>query len=174
MKMAFLLCVLAFGFEMASAQTDTGGLMAAAGDVSKCADIGAIRSVEKIVEEWKTGYNTGNAAKVAALYTEDADYLTQHFAAGIVHGRASIQAYVQRGVDAGYRIDSLRIISVGCSGGLMYTVARYDATNAGQKVFGVNLVVLRRSGSGWRIVAHEAAVPDPSTAIQHLDIPNSR
>jgi len=172
MKVAQLFCVLIFSCGIVFAQGSGGKVLADPEGPDKCPGKGAIRAVEQIVEDWKTGYNSGNAAKMAALYTEDANYLTQHFAAGIVHGRSSIQAYVQRGVDAGYRIDSLRAISIGCSGDLTYTVARYDATNAGQKVFGVNLVVLRRNGSRWLIVAHEAAVPDPATAIQHLDIPS--
>lgn len=60
------------------------------------------------------------------------------------------------------------------SGDLMYTVARYEATNAGQRAFGVNLVVVRRIGNTWRIVAHEAAVSDPATAVQSLDLPSHR
>lgn len=80
---------------------------------------------------------------------------------------------MQRGVDVGYDIDALRILSVGCSGDLMYTVTRYDATNAGQKAFGVNLVVVRRTGKNWFIVAHKSTAPDPATAIQHLDVPVS-
>ncbi|HUX11193.1 MAG TPA: nuclear transport factor 2 family protein [Terriglobia bacterium] len=120
---------------------------------------------------WKGGYNGGDADKVAALYAEDAFYLTQHFATGIVHGLANIKAYVKRGIDAGYHLDSLQIISVDCSGdNMFYAITRYDATNAGQKVFGVNLVVAKRDAGGWRIVAHEAAVPDPATAVQRLDV----
>jgi ketosteroid isomerase-like protein len=51
-----------------------------------------------ILERWKDAYKASQAAQVSALYTEDAYYLTQHFASGIIHGRADIQAYVQRGV----------------------------------------------------------------------------
>ncbi len=174
MRITPILCVLAFGCGMVFAQGSGGRALAIPAGGDKCADQAAINAAKQIVDAWKSGYNGGNAAGVAALYSEDAFYLTQHFASGIVHGRAGIQAYVQRGVDAGYRIDSLQIVSVGCSGDLMYTVARYEANNAGEKVFGVNLVVVRRSGSDWRIVAHEAAVPDPGTAIQRLDIPSSR
>lgn len=128
----------------------------------------------RIAEQWKDGYNNGHAADVAALYAEDATYLTQHFATGIVQGRAAIQAYVQRGVDAKYHIDSIQVLSTVCSGDLAYTTGRYESTNAGQKAFGVNLVVLRKIGGKWLIVAHESAVPDPATAIQHLDIPATR
>jgi ketosteroid isomerase-like protein len=131
-------------------------------------------ALSKIAEQWKDGYNNGHAANVAALYAEDATYLTQHFATGIVQGRAAIQAYVQRGVDARYHIDCIQVLSIVCSGNLAYTIARYESTNGGQKAFGVNLVVLKKIGGKWLIVAHESAVPDPATAIQHLDIPRGR
>jgi len=130
-------------------------------------------AIRQIAEEWKVGYNTGNAAKVASLYADDAYYLTQHFVTGIVHGRADIRAYVQCGVDAGYHIDSIQIIRTDCSGDLAYAVGRYESTNAGQKAFGVNVVVLKKTRGRWLIVAHESAVPNPSTAIQRLDPPSA-
>ena len=130
-------------------------------------------SLRKIAELWKDGYNKGDAAAVAALYTEDAYYLTQHFITGILHGRARIQAYVQRGVDARYQIDSIEVISLDCSGDFAYTVGQYKSTNAGQKALGVNIVVLKKIDGKWLIVAHESAVPDPATAIQSLDSPKA-
>ena len=124
--------------------------------------------MKQIAEDWKDGYNQGDARKVAALYTADAYYLTQHFITGIVHGRSEIQAYVQRGVDAGYHLDSIEILAMDCSTDLSYSIARYQSTNAGQKAFGVNVVVAKRNGDKWFIVAHESAVPDAATAIQSL------
>jgi uncharacterized protein (TIGR02246 family) len=135
---------------------------------SSSADAMAIRS---IADHWRDAYNSGSAAEVADLYAADADYLTQHFITGIIHGRRAIQAYVQRGVDAHYHIDSIQIISMGCSGDIAYTVGRYKSTNAGRKAMGVNLVVLRKIKGRWLIVAHEAAVPDPATAVRHLNLP---
>lgn len=136
-----------------------------------CNDPAAVQAAQQIVDAWKDGYNGGDPARVAGLYSADAYYLTQHFATGIIHGRDAIQAYVKLGVDAKYHIDALRILTVGCTAEMMYVVTRYDATNAGQTAFGVNLVVLRKDAQRWLIVAHEAAVPDPATAVQHLDLP---
>lgn len=119
--------------------------------------------------QWKDSYNNKDTDGVASLYSEDAYYLTQHFASGVVHPRAKIQAYVQRGVDAGYHIDSIEMLSLECSGDFAYTITRYRATNSGEKAMGVNLVVLRKIAGKWLIVAHEAAVPDPNTAVQGLD-----
>lgn len=127
-------------------------------------------ALRKIPEEWQRHYNNGNAAGVAALYTEDAYYLTQHFATGIVHGRAAIQAYVQIGVYAHYRVDSIEVLAISCSKGMAYVIDRYTSMNAGQQAVGVNLVVLRKIEDKWLIVAHEAAVPDPATAIRQLSL----
>ncbi|MBE0651340.1 MAG: nuclear transport factor 2 family protein [Bacteroidales bacterium] len=128
------------------------------------------QAISAIIHQWQNGYNNGNAEKVAMLYTPDAWYLTQHFITGIVQGRAAIQAYVQRGVDARYHIDSIRILKLQHSGDFAYVIDRYDATNGDRKDFGLNLVVLRKIKGHWFIVAHEAAVPDMANAVKKLDI----
>lgn len=127
------------------------------------------QSILRVSEQWKDGYNSGQAEKVAALYSDDAYYLTQHYITGIVHGRRNIQAYVQRGVDAHYHVDSIDTLSVDCSKDFAYAITRYQSTNAGQKALGVNIVVLKKVNNEWKIVAHEAAVPDPETAVRELD-----
>ena len=91
---------------------------------------------------------------------------------GILHGRLDIQAYVQRGIDAKYRIDSIQTVYVERSADFAYTIGHYESTNAGQKAYGVNVVVLRKEAGRWLIGAHEAAVPDPATAIQRLGTPS--
>jgi uncharacterized protein (TIGR02246 family) len=126
-------------------------------------------ALRQVSVQWKDAYNNKDAARVASLYTDDAYYLTQHFVDGIVHPRANIQAYVQRGVDAGYLVDSIEILVLTCVGDLSYTITRYRSTNGPDKAMGVNLVVLRKLEGKWRIVAHEAAVPDPATAVQTLN-----
>lgn len=129
------------------------------------------QAVRQIAQDFKNGYNAGDAAKVAALYIEDATYMTQHYVTGFVQGRARIQAYVQKGVDAKYKIESIEVLSSGCSRDMAYAIARYQAINNGEKAFGVNLLVLRKIKGKWMIVAHEAAVPDPANAVKTLDVP---
>jgi hypothetical protein len=75
---------------------------------------------------------------------------------------------VQRGVDARYHIDSIDILATQCSGDFAFAITRYHSTNAGRNDIGVNLVVLSETNGQWMIVAHEAAVPDPATAVQRL------
>lgn len=137
---------------------------------SHCSLAADDRAVEQISQDWKDGYNNGDAPKVAALYTDDAYYLTQHFATGVVHGRAAIQAYVKLGTDAHYRLDKIEIVQKHCSGDFAYAITRYESTNAGVKAFGVNLVLMKKIDGKWKIVAHESAVPDPATAVQKLPV----
>lgn len=131
-----------------------------------CAVSADDRALREIPERWREAYNEGNASRVAALYAEDAYYLTQHFVTGTLRGRAEIQAYVQRGVDAKYRIDSIEVLGTQCSGDFAYAITRYKSTNSGRNDVGVNLVVLRKREGQWMIVAHEAAMPDPAWAVQ--------
>jgi uncharacterized protein (TIGR02246 family) len=114
-------------------------------------------ALARVAEEWKTAYNGKDAAAVASLYTADGYYVSAHI---VAHGRSDIQAYFQRGIDAGGRIDSIHILASGHSGDLAYTVGTYEATNAGQKVRGRNVIVLRKVGDTWRMVAHETVVAD--------------
>ena len=137
---------------------------------NRCSVPAIEKAIQEAAQEWKDGYNSGNPDAVAALYAEDATYLTQHFATGIVHGRPAIRAYVKRGTDAKYRIDSITVLATDCSRHFAYAITRYHSTNAAQSAFGLNLVVMRKIKDKWLIVAHEAAVPDPSTAIQSLDV----
>ena len=113
--------------------------------------------VRKVAEDWKTAYNGKDASAVAALYAPDGYYVSAHV---VAHGRTEIQAYFQRGIDAGGHIDAIQILSSGRSGDLAYTVGTYEATNAGQKVRGRNVVVVRKIAGRWLMVAHETVVAD--------------
>lgn len=135
---------------------------------SRCVTAADDQAIATIADTWKEAYNAGDAARVAALYTPDAYYLTQHYVDGVVHPRPFIQAYVQHGVDAHYQIDSIETLFTVCSGDVAYAITRYRSTNGDQKAMGVNLVVMRKVKGKWLIAAHESAVPDPATAIQSL------
>ena len=162
MASTFLLCALASLAQDSAAQEQ------------RCTIAGINRAIGDIIESWKNGYNAGNPEKVAALYAPNATYLTQHFVTGVVYGRAAIKAYVKKGTDARYRIDTIKLLASDCSAEFAYAVTRYESTNADQKAFGLNLVVLQKINGKWLIVAHESAVPDPATAIQSLEVPTAR
>jgi len=161
----FFLLAFPFSYGQSNLTSSSGNMK------TENADIKAIRAV---IQQWQDGYNSGQAAKVAALYTQDAYYLTQHYFSGIIHGRDSIQAYVQLGVDAKYHIDSIRIKELHVDENFAYVITRYYSLNGGVKAFGVNLVVLKRIHGKWMIKAHEAAVPDPKEAIRELNLRNNQ
>jgi dienelactone hydrolase/ketosteroid isomerase-like protein len=117
-------------------------------------DDAALRGV---AQAWKDAYNGGDAPRVASLYAEDGQYLSAHIGA---RGREAIRAYFQRGIDAGGHIDDLTVLDGGSVGTLGYVAGTYAANNAGQKVDGRILLVLRRCGDAWLIVAHEVVVRD--------------
>ena len=118
---------------------------------------GAEAALRNVAAAWQAAYNAKDAKAVAALYTPDAYYVSAHV---VAHGRQEIEAYFKRGIDGGGRIDAIGILTTGQSGELAYWVGTYDATNAGQKVHGRNVVVARRVSGKWLIVAHESAAAD--------------
>ena len=113
--------------------------------------------MEGIAENWRNAYNAGDASKVAALYTEDAYYLSAHI---LAHGREAIKKYWQRGITAGGHIDFIRPLTTFSSGELAYSAGTYQATNAGTTVDGRILLVLRKIKGKWLIAAHETVVRD--------------
>ena len=110
-----------------------------------------------VPQQWMAAYNAKDAAAVASLYTPDGYYVSAHV---VAHGRPEIQSSFQRGIDAGGHIDTIQILSSGRSGDMAYTVGTYEATNAGVKVRGRNVVVLRKVGDAWLMAAHETVVAD--------------
>jgi ketosteroid isomerase-like protein len=125
-----------------------------AGTFAPTVDEAALR---RLAETWVTSYNAGEAAQVAALYTEDGYYLSAHI---LAHGRKAIEAYWQRGIAAGGHLDFVRPLKVFCSGDLGYFAGTYQATNAGVTVDGRILIVARKIEGRWLMAAHETVVRD--------------
>ena len=115
------------------------------------------QATDRIAEDWKDAYNAGDAAKVAALYTEDGYYLSAHI---LAHGRKEIEAYWRRGILAGGHVDFIQPLTVFASGELGYTAGTYQATNAGVTVDGRILLVFKKINGKWLIAAHETVVRD--------------
>ena len=115
------------------------------------------QAVLKVAEEWKAAYNAKDAAAVAALYTADA-YLR-------FRARRGRWAAGDPGLlPAGYRCwgahrqhSDSRQQPVGRTG---VHGRDLEATNAGQKVRGRNVVVVRKVGGRWLLAAHDSVVAD--------------
>lgn len=91
--------------------------------------------IRQISEDWIRFYNAGDAAKVAALYTDDGYYLSAHI---LAHGRQAIQAYWERGIKPGGHIEFIKPLTVYYAGDLAYCPGTYQATD------GRILIVLRK------------------------------
>jgi uncharacterized protein (TIGR02246 family) len=114
----------------------------------------------RLANEWKDAYNSKDPERLAALYAEDADYISSHVPGLVARGRASIRANFQKGIEAGGHVDAVRILTSRISCDLAYLVSVYEATNNGQKVSGRNLIALRKLGGKWLIVSHMTVVPE--------------
>jgi len=114
-------------------------------------------SIRQVSEDWIRFYNAGDATKVAALYADDGYYLSAHI---LAHGRRAIQAYWERGIQAGGHIDFIKPLTIYYTGDLGYCAGTYQATNAGMKVDGRILIVLRKVDGKWKMAAHETVVRD--------------
>ncbi len=118
------------------------------------ADEAAIRQIS---EDWIRFYDAGDAAKVAALYTDDGYYLSAHI---LAYGTQAIRAYWERGIKAGGHIDFVKPLTLYYTGDLGYYAGTYQATNAGVTVDGRVLIVLKKVNGKWRMAAHETVVRD--------------
>ncbi|MGP6158960.1 MAG: YybH family protein [Vulcanimicrobiaceae bacterium] len=151
MKTAFVLFAsLCIALPFAAPQTPSPKPHGAEPQIS--ADESAIRQVS---EDWIRFYNAGDAAKVAALYTDDGYYLSAHI---LAQGRQAIEAYWERGIQAGGHIDFIKPLTLYYTGDLAYCAGTYQATNAGVTVDGRILIVLRKVSGKWLMAAHETVV----------------
>ncbi len=99
-------------------------------------------------------FNRGDAAAVAALYTEDATLLPP--GADILTGRRAAQARWQAAYDTGARNLSLDPVSVETWGDAAREIGRFTLDVPGQggetaRVEGKYVVVWKRTAEGWRL-----------------------
>lgn len=113
-----------------------------------------------LADDWKNTYNSGDAPRLGAMYSEDAEYVSPYVAGLLIRGRDVVQANFRRGMESGGRIDSVTIISSRVSGDMAYLVCRYDATNSGQRVNGRNVLIAKKTDGRWLIVVHASVVRD--------------
>ena len=117
-----------------------------------------LAAVKKIRETWVQEFNAGHADKVAALYADEAVLMRKN---GTVHNRESIQADLDRSINAArghnYVVQSLRTEG---SGNIVYDTGIYNEDFPHHVAEGNYLMVIKKIGGGWKIVAH-AAVPNP-------------
>ena len=117
----------------------------------------AVGRVPDVARQWMDAYNSGDASRVAALYTDDAWYLSAHIEA---HGRPAVRSYFERGIRAGGHINHIRVLDEQYDARMAFVTATYEANNAGQLVSGRNVLVFRNVNGRWLIAAHTSVVAD--------------
>jgi uncharacterized protein (TIGR02246 family) len=93
----------------------------------------------------------GDAAGIAALYTEDAQVLPPN--SDVMSGKAAIQAFWQSVIDMGVTGGSLESVEVEGSGSSASEVGRFTMEVAGGRVVdnGKYLVLWRQEGGQWKL-----------------------
>jgi uncharacterized protein (TIGR02246 family) len=112
---------------------------------------GMQEDVAAAYEAWDAAFNSGDAAAVAAFYSEDAKLLPPTHA--VVSGPAEIQAFFQGLFDAGVTGHALNIIEVGGGDDMLYGAAHWSAEGKGsegaaQQLGGIATHVFERQDDG--------------------------
>jgi uncharacterized protein (TIGR02246 family) len=109
-------------------------------------------TIEKLNDAWTAAFNKGDAAAVAALYTEDAYVLPPGSA--MVKGRAAIEAFwrqaAQQMTDA--KLTTVDVLPLGRSAAReVGTVTLKTKSQPPQEVVGKYVVVWRKIGRDWKL-----------------------
>lgn len=129
----------------------------------------AREAIEGVDREWEQAANRGDAAGLAALYTDDAYFLAPNME--LVQGRENIRQTLQAFIDAGMSSVDFTSVDVGVSGELAYEVGRYslEIGPEGQRVTdtGKYVIVARRQPDGsWKLVADMFNSSQPAPGAQ--------
>ena len=114
-------------------------------------------TISKLAKEYMAAFNGKDAAKVAALYAEDATISPPNEPAA--HGRKNVQAWAQKNFDQGANNLVLTPTESAISGNIAYEVGTYSIgiSPAGQKPItdkGKYVIVLKQTGGRW-LIAHD-------------------
>ncbi len=104
--------------------------------------------------QMEEAFGRGDAAAVAAFYTENASYCGTMV--GLVTGRAAIQAAFEKLAAAGLKRMTIEATETNVQGDQAYTVIHYRFFDAGNQLraSGNALTLWERQGGGWRINHH--------------------
>ena len=112
-------------------------------------------ALEKSSQAWMAAFNAGDAAGIAALYTEDAMLLPPD--ATQIKGRQAVQDTFQGWIDAGFKDIVFETVEVEVSGDMAYEVGLYSVKAPAENdqmitATGNFLVVWKKGADGvWRL-----------------------
>jgi uncharacterized protein (TIGR02246 family) len=107
--------------------------------------------IQALDEQFAAAFMAGDAAAVAALYTEDGMLLPPN--GDFVSGRAAIQGFWQSVIDMGVASAKLTVVEAESFGDTAWEIGRYNLhTAAGDAIDeGKYIVVWKRTEAGWRL-----------------------
>jgi uncharacterized protein (TIGR02246 family) len=102
-------------------------------------------------KEFTAAYNRGDAAGVAAFYTENAQLLPPN--SDFVPGRQAIQAFWQGAMDSGIKALSLKTVELAGHGDIATEVGKYTLHGEeGQALDqGKYIVIYKQEGGEWKL-----------------------
>ena len=126
-----------------------------------------LQAINAISKQWVDAFNRGDAAAVAALYTEEAKRLPPN--SPMIIGMESIQAYIQTALDAGAGDLQVTLIELHVNGDMAYEVGEYTLTiqpEEGEAISdnGKYVEIWKRVNGSWKIKADifNSSVPLPA------------
>lgn len=107
-------------------------------------------TIQKNNDAFADAYNKGDAAGVAALYTEDAVILPP--GAEMAEGREAIEAFWKGAIDAGMKDLKLEAVDVEEQGDAAREIGRFSATAGEKSLEGKYVVVWKKADNGvWQL-----------------------
>ena len=103
------------------------------------------------VESFMAAVRRGDAAGLAALYTENGQVLPPN--AGVVAGRQGVQAFWQAVMDMGVKEAKLEIVELESHGVTAIEVSAFTLLGEGGQVLdkGKYIVIWKREGGQWKL-----------------------
>ncbi|OAP36719.1 hypothetical protein AU381_19775 [Sinorhizobium glycinis] len=114
--------------------------------------------VKEASDRWNAAFNGGDAAAVAALYTEDATVLPHTHA--VVKGTAAIADFWAGLISAGVKDHGIELLGVEEGGNLAFSHGKWRATGLAEdgkavRFEGTIVTIFRKQGDGsWKICLH--------------------
>ena len=111
------------------------------------------KAIEKLNLEFGEGFRRGDAAAVAALYTDDAVLLPPN--SDIIWGRQGIEKFWGEAIQKGLKDVVMTTVELSVSGDTFHVIGNYTAkiSEKGQKLVeekGKYLIIGKRTAVGWK------------------------
>lgn len=130
-------------------------LLATVTALASCATTPQQGDVRTVIEasnaKWEQALSRGDAAGIAALYTETGQLFPPNDK--VVTGRAAIQEYWQGAIQAGFKAVTLSTMEVESCGDSAYEIGRFTVPGEGGEVLdtGDYIVIWKRENGQWKL-----------------------